>query len=72
MLIKKVFIKGKPLRIGLFTPVKLIINPPASSALGNFDFVQLHTELFYQSIILLFLVLTTLVFLLFVFLLHFK
>ena len=72
MLIKKVFIKGKPLRIGLFTPIKLIVNPLASSSLIHFEFFQLHNELFYKNIVLLFLVLTTLVFLLFVFLLHFK
>ena len=35
--------KGKSIKIGIFTPAKLLNNPLASCLLGNFNFLLLHT-----------------------------
>ena len=51
---------------------KLLNNPLGSCSLKKIDFLLLHTEHFDKSIILLFLVLTTLGFLPSVFFRHFK
>ena len=53
---------GKSLRIGIFTPVKLLNNPLASCSLRNFEFLLLRSENVYKSIILPFLVRTTWIF----------
>ena len=52
----KSIIKGKSLRIGIFTPVKLLINPLAScdTIVTRFfllhDFLLLHTEQFLKAL----------------------
>ena len=51
---------GKSLRISTFIPVKLLNNPVTSCYLKNFDFLLFHAEHFEKSIILPFLVFTTL------------
>ena len=63
---------GKSLRIGIFTPVKLLNNPLPSCSLRNFGFLLLHNDHFDKSIFVPFLVLTTYGYLLSVFfLIHF-
>ena len=60
------------LKIGTFTPPKLLNISLASCSLRNFDFLLLHTAHFGKRIILPFLVLTTLGSLCSVFVLHLK
>ena len=62
---------AKSLRIGIFIPVKLLINPPACS-LRNVEFLLLHTEHFDKSITFPFFVFTTSRCFLSLFFLHFK
>ena len=58
---------GKSLRIGIFIPVKLLVNLLASCTSINFDFLPLHLAQFDKSNIFPFLVLTDFGFLLCVF-----
>ena len=50
---------GISLKIGTFTPVKLLNNPLASCSFRNFHFLLLHTPYFDKSISLLILALET-------------
>ena len=63
---------GKSLRDGIYAPVKLRNNFLASCFLRKFDFWLLHTAYFDKSIILPFLIITTLGYLRSVFFLPFK
>ena len=49
---------SKSLRIGTFTPVKLLNNPLTSCSLRNFNFLLADSEHFDKRIIRLFLLLT--------------
>ena len=50
---------GKSLNVVTLIPVKLFNNPLASCSLRNFNFLLLHTEHIDESILPLFLILTT-------------
>ena len=58
---------GKSLRIGIFTPAKLLNNALASCSLINFNFLLLHDAHFDKRIILPFLVFKNFAFLLYFF-----
>ena len=63
---------GKLLRIATFVPANLLNNDLASYYLINFSFLLPHTADFGKCIIIPFLLFVTFVFLLYVFLRHFK
>ena len=47
----KVFIKGKSLRISIFTPFQLLNYPLVSCSLRNFEFLLLHSKKFDKNIL---------------------